>query len=232
VIAANPGSAFHCTVNHEASTQFSASVVASAVLPATTSTDSVSASLLALTLHVDGAVFTHTTPQVTDVNVSFSPGDSVTVPTATLSISGDTKTVGLSHASATITPVSGNLGTVVPVGISAISFRAFGGVDFYTCVAVTGPAPVGSVLVSGTVLSVTPASPVAPGTTVTLTASVVPATKGGQVTFFDTVGGNKTTLGTAVVPTSGATAGIAKLDTTNWPDPDALTGALSSSTAG
>jgi hypothetical protein len=124
----------------------------------------VSASLLALTLHVDGAVFTHTTPQVTDVNISFSPGGSVTVPTATLSISGDTKTVGLSNASATITPVSGSLGTVVPVGISAVSFRAFGGVDFYTCVAVTGPAPVGSVLVSGTALGVTPASPVAPGT--------------------------------------------------------------------
>ncbi len=210
VIAANPGTAFQCNAPVY-SREGGGSVVASAALPATTNTGSAAASLLAVTVYMDGkALLVTPTESVTDMHISFAPGGSATVATAG-EVSGGTATVtaGVSHVSATVSGITGSPGTVVPVAVSTISFTA-GGLPI-SCTPVTEPEPLGSVLVSGVTLSASPASPAAPGTTVTLTAVPAPATKGGQVTFSDTVGGTKTVLGAAAVPTSGTTKGFATL---------------------
>ena len=217
VIAANSGAVFQCSKAHEAKRLFIGSVVASAALPATTSSGSVTASLVAVTVHMDAAVLRTTIASfpapVTDITITFSPGGSVTVPASALSLNGDTATLSLSHLSATIPGITGSLGTVVPVSVSAVSFHGGTtvgtGKNVYPCEPITQPAPVGSVLVSGVSLAASPAGPASPGTTVTLKALSIPATKGGQVTFFD---GTKA-LGTAVVQTSGPTEGVATLKT-------------------
>ena len=216
VAVANSGAAFQCRVNNGPTT-YVGSVVASAVLPVTTNNGSATVSLLAITLHMDESLWPQssspTGKPATDIQISFSPGGSVIVPTGTLlaTLSADTMTLDLSRVSAIISGVTGGVGTVVPVGISAVSFlggsKITGGKNTFTCTANPQPAPLGSVIVSGVTLSASPPSPVAPGTVVTLTAAVAPATKGGQVTFFD----GTTTVGTAAVPTSGATKGLAKL---------------------
>jgi hypothetical protein len=202
VIADNPGTVLRCYWDHT-STAISGSVVASAALPTTTNNGSVTANLLAVTLYVNNRNSGFL--PVTNMKISFTPGGSVTVPTVTQSSAGPTKTFTVSRASATVTGITGNLGTVVPVGVSSLFLK--GDTVTITCTSVTQPAPLGSVVVSGVTLSASPASPVAPGTTVTLAATVAPATKGGQVTFFD----GTTVLGSAVVPTSGPTKGVAKL---------------------
>ena len=224
VVAPNPGTVFQCDRNH-VSTTFVGSVVASAALPATTHSGSVTTSLLAVTLHMDGHLWsagtaTPTGDPVTDIQISFAPGGSVTVPTGVVSFTKSTKTmtVNLSHLSATFSGITGSPGTVVPVGISAISFLGKASLDTsedtFTCTA-PQPASLGSVIVSGATLAASPTSPAAPGTVVTLAATVAPATKGGQVTFLEHTAatGKTVTLGTATVPTSGATKGIAKLTT-------------------
>jgi hypothetical protein len=209
VVAANPGTVFQCDRGHTVATTFAGSVVASAALPATTSSGSVTATMLAMTVHMDHTIL-RATGAVTDVHISFVPGGSVTVASGTLSVTNPTTvTASVSKVSTTISGVTGSLGAVVPIGISTISFRLTGSI--ITCHPTSQPAPVGSVLVSGVTLSASPKSPASPGTTVTLKATAVPAAKGGQVTFFDTLGGKTTVLGTAVVPTSGTTKGFATL---------------------
>ena len=210
VVAANPGTVFQCSRNHGQliGQQPVGYVVASAALPSTTSSGSVAASLLAVTVHLDAVKFPAVSvanTKVTDVSISFIPGGSVTVPVGTLSITNDTVTASVSHVSAAIGPITGNIGTVVPVGIASISLSL--GSTAITCDQISEPASLGSVLVSGVSLAASPVSPVAPGTNVTLSASTIPATKGGQVTFFD----GTTALGTAAVPTSGTTEGVAAL---------------------
>ncbi len=210
VVAAAPGTVYNCT---RAGAPIAGSVIVSGALPRTSpaGVGTARVTLISLAVNLDGsAAFITTTEDLTDVKVNLSPGGSITAPTIVPSAANDTVTAKWTGLSATV-PVTGSPGAQVPVGIESVSFTG-GGVAF-NCTAGSPAATIGSILVSGVTLAASPASPVLSGTNAVLAATVVPTTRGGQVNFLThTAGSGKTvTLGTATVPTSGPTKGIARL---------------------
>ena len=150
------------------------------------------ATLINLTVNLDATQAENGTSELTDVKVNLSPGGMITASTTVPSTVNDTLTAKWTGLSATV-PVTGSPGTQVPVGIKSVSFT--GGGAIFNCTAGSPAAMIGSILVSGVTLTASPASPVLSGTNVTLTATVVPATRGGQVTFLThTAGLGKTVL--------------------------------------
>jgi hypothetical protein len=205
VTTAAPGTAYACTRN---GVSIPGSVVASGVLPLTSNTGTARATLLDVTVNLDQGQSTGAS-QFKNVQITLSPGGTITAPTVTGSMANDTLTGNWSGLSATV-PVAGSPGTVVPVGIASISFTTQG-TNSWRCSAGSPAAVIGSVVVSGVSLAASPTSPVPSGTNVTLTATVAPATRAGQVNFFTTASSTPVILGTTTVPTSGPTAGVAKL---------------------
>jgi hypothetical protein len=209
VVAAAPGTVYSCT---RAGRPIAGSVVVSGTVPLTSpaGVGAARVSLINLTVNLDNALATAAGVEATDVQVNLLPGGTITAPTTIVSTANDTATAKWTGLSGTV-PVTGNPGSQVTVGIASVSFTVGG--TIFNCTAGSPAAIIGTILISGVTLTASPASPVPSGTNVTLTATAVPATRGGQVSFLTyTPGLGKTvTLGTAQVPTSGATKGIARL---------------------
>jgi hypothetical protein len=140
---ATTGTAFTCSnaVTHS----IAASVVASATLPATTYTGSASATSLKVTLHVDSRTGPNTTPAVTTVTIGFAPGGGTTAGSVSPTKSGDVTTLAWTGLSATITGITGTVGTEVPVGITTINFIQSG--RAYSCTKNTTAAHLATVKV-------------------------------------------------------------------------------------
>ena len=202
VTTAAPGTPFVCTSATDPT--ITASVVASGTLPATSNTGQATISGLQVTLHSDPHTGPSTFGLLDTATIGLSPGGSVTAPAKTPTTSGGTTSVSWTGLSGTVATVTGTPGTVVPVSLSSLSFIQ-GGLHF-SCAPNPTPASLGSVIVSGVALAGSPASPVTAGTTVTLTATVGPASNGGQVNFFEVHGTTTTNIGT--VPVTNGTASL------------------------
>ena len=202
VTASAPGTPFTCSSStHPAGT---ASVVASGSLAATSNTGQAALSGLGVTLHTDPSTGPNTSTTLKTVLVAFSPGGSLVASSVTPTSGGGTVTSSWTGLSGTVKTVIGTPGTVVPVGVSSLSFIQDG--DRFSCTPNPTPASLGSVTVSGLTLAGSPSSPVKAGTAVTLTATVAPASLNGQVNFFEVHGTTTTNLGT--VPVSSGTAAL------------------------
>ncbi len=217
-----PGTPFVCENNDSSDPTINASVVAVATVPSPVPSGStVPVSALDLTLNIDpvggGLV---TTEPVSNPTIGLSPGGgTITPPPATPTIANGIESVSWTGLSSTV-PISGTPGTVVPVGISSLSFQGGEGGFTYGCNSAdpTQPAVAQQVTVSGTTLTASPSGSAAVGAPVTLTATVFPTTFDyfydpfvGQVDFFD----GTTDIGTVSVPSLGSSnaAGIAILTT-------------------
>ncbi len=214
-----PGTSFTCHSSSFNDPTVSASVVAVATVPnPVPSGSTVPVSALDLTLNIDPTGGPFAGLPMNDVGIGFSPGGgTITAPSVT-----PTNVNGITSASwtglSTTVPISGTPGTVVPVGISALTFDQLYA-NTYTCTPVAQPAVVQQVTVSGTILTTSPSSSAAVGAPVTLTAMVFPTPSDrlrdpivGQVDFFD----GTTDLGTVSVGSIGNPgAGIATLTTTS-----------------
>jgi hypothetical protein len=141
--AATSGTAFTCSdfLYHS----IDASVAASATLPATTYTGSASATSLKITLHVDPTVGPTTSTAVSTVLIGFTPGGGTTAGSTTPTESGGVTTLAWTGLSATITGITGTVGTEVPVGITTIDFVQSG--VAYSCTKTTTAAKLGTVKV-------------------------------------------------------------------------------------
>ena len=137
------GTAFTCSsfTDHN----IDASVVASATLPATTYTGSASATSLKVTLHVDPRVGPNTSTAVSTVTIGFTPGGGTTAGSITPTKSGGITTLAWTGLSATITGITGTVGTEIPVGITTINFIQHG--KSYSCTKNTTAAKLGTVKV-------------------------------------------------------------------------------------
>ncbi len=215
-----PGTPFVCETTYTGIPTVNASVVAVATVPSLApSGSSVPVSALDLTLNIDPNDGLYVGLPVNNVTIGFSPGGvTITPPAATPTEANGINSVSWTGLSTTV-PISGTPGSVVPVGVSSLSFA---GSDIsYACNPTdpTAPAVVQQVDVSGTTLTTSPSNSAAVGAPVTLTATVNPTPSDwqddpivGQVDFFD----GTTDLGTVGVPSVGnPNAGIATLTTTS-----------------
>ncbi len=214
-----PGTPFVCETTQSSDPTLNASVVAVATVPSLAPSGStVPVSALDLTLNID--------PNgpglgpVSNPTIGLSPGGvTITPPVVTPTNANGITSLSWTGLSATV-PISGTPGSVVPVGVSNLSFAASDGF-VYACSPAdpTQLAVVQQVTVSGTTLTTSPSGSAAIGAPVTLTATVNPVpsdesldTIVGQVDFFD----GTTDLGTVPVPSARrANAGIATLTTTS-----------------
>ena len=137
------GTAFTCSSDTDHT--IAASVVASATLPATTYTGSASATSLKITLHVDPYVGPDTVTAVATVLIGFTPGGGTTAGSVTPTESGGTTTLAWTGLSATITGITGTVGTEIPVGITTIDFSQDG--KGYSCTKKTTAAKLATVKV-------------------------------------------------------------------------------------
>ena len=209
VTTAAPGTPFACS--SATNPTITASVVASGTLPVGSNTGQAALGNLKVTLHTDPATGpARTATTLTTIIVAFSPGGSLVAPSVTPTGAGGITTSSWSGLNTTIGTVTGPPGTVVPVGLSSISFKQNG--LQYICTPNPTAASLGSVTVSGVTLAGSPSSPVSAGTAVTLTATVAPASLNGQVNFFEVHGTTTTNLGT--VPVSSGTAALVVQPTT------------------
>ncbi len=216
-----PGTSFVCQTTHPSTPTINASVEAVATVPALAPSGStVAVSALDLTLNMDPNGGPQTFAPVSNPTIGLSPGGgTIAPPGATPTKANGVDSVSWTGLSATV-PISGTPGSVVPVGVSSLSFTGGANVS-YTCNPVdpTAPAVVQQVEVSGTTLTTGPSGSAAVGAPVTLTATVFPTPPSfgesslpfsGQVDFFD----GTTDLGTAPVGSVGnANSGIATLTT-------------------
>jgi Big-like domain-containing protein len=138
------GTAFTCSSDTDHT--IAASVVASATLPATTYTGSASATSLKITLHVDPYVGPDTVTAVATVLIGFTPGGGTTAGSVTPTESGGTTTLAWTGLSATITGITGTVGTEIPVGITTIDFSQDG--KSYSCTKSTTAAHLATVKVA------------------------------------------------------------------------------------
>ncbi len=199
-----PGTPFSCSNSRQPT--IVASVVASGTLPVASNTGQAALGNLGVTLHSDPATGPGTPTTLTTVIIAFSPSGSLVAPSVMPTPTGVGRVITSSWngLGTTVTTVTGPPGTVVPVTISSISFRQTG--ELFICSPNPTAASLGSVTVSGVALAGSPASPVSAGTSVTLTATVAPASLNGQVNFFEVHGTTTTNLGT--VPVSNGTAAL------------------------
>ena len=211
VTAAAPGTPFSCS--SAAHPTITASVVASGTLPPTSNTGQAALGNLQVALHTDSNTGPGTGVTLKTVIIAFSPGGSLVAPRVapTTTGTGTITTSSWTGLSTTVKTVTGAPGTVIPVGVSSISFRQGTGTGagnglLFQCSPNPTLASLGSVIVSGVTLAGNPASPVSAGTSVTLTATVAPASLNGQVNFFEVHGTTTTNLGT--VPVSSGTAAL------------------------
>ncbi len=217
-----PGTSFVCQTTSSADPTLNASVVAVATVPnPVPSGSTVSVSALDLTLNIDPNGGPGTYAPVNNITIGLSPGGgTITAPSVTPTNANGIDSVSWTGLSSTV-PISGTPGSVVPVGVSSLSFKEGNNGTSYACNPAdpTAPAVVQQVTVSGTALTASPSGSAAVGAPVTLTATVNPAPSDwnddptvGQVDFFD----GTTDLGTVPVPSAGLSgAGIATLTTTS-----------------
>ncbi len=202
VTTAAPGTAFVC--NSAVHSVIDASVVASGTVPTTSNTKQATVSGLQVVLHTDPHTGPTTTTTLSTALIGFSPGGSIAAPSISPTRAGGIVTSSWTGLTGTVTTVNGPPGTVVPVAVTSLSFVQDG--LRFSCTANPTPVVLGSVTVSGVTLAGSPASPVAAGTPVTLTATVGPASNGGQVNFFEVHGTTTTNIGT--VPVANGTAAL------------------------
>src|SRR6185437_2988279 len=143
VTTAFAGTAFTCS--NATFSNIAASVVASGVVPATTYHSTVSATTVAVTLHADASLVTKTTA-LSGISILLSPGGGISVASGSPSKSSGVWTVSWTGLTAATIPISGAVGTEVPVGIQTINFAQ--GARHFTCNATSSAAHIGTVKVA------------------------------------------------------------------------------------
>jgi hypothetical protein len=227
VIAAQTGTAFTCTVTSGGNVvSLQAYVTARGTVASpiafATSTTTVQVKNVTVAIDVDPSDFSNVyNNSQKPATIGFSPNGSSNVVAKPITFAGVTGTLpdvsGTWSKVTPTTPITVNVpvakgtapGTQITIGASSIAFQA--SIDTWTCRQVSSPAVIKTVTVAGTTLTVSPTSPVAQGTLLTLEASVfpVPTGAGGTVTFDQTgayVGTAPVSAGKAslsVTPTAG-----------------------------
>jgi Big-like domain-containing protein len=225
VLPAPSGTAFSCTNGgFDGPVTVPAYVTATGTVPRSTplatSTTEVSATTVSVTLDIDPVLGNPYNSNQSAAALTFSPnGTGATAGPITFdNPTGTTPDIiGTWTGITTQVPVAKGTapGTQITVSATGILFHSqIEDAADWTCTPVTAGAPVASVPVAGTTLSVSPNSPQTAGTALTLTATVYPAPVAGgssqAVRFFD----GTTSLGTGQLAASG-TGAVASLTVSN-----------------